>query len=62
MSQRQGADDFGLNFQTGKDGAAKIQMNFNIVIFIETAADGCRFRQFAIRRNDQLRGYDRFKL
>ena len=51
MSKRQGRDEFGLNFQTGKDGAAKVQMNFNIVIFIETAADGLGPGNFAIRRD-----------
>src|SRR5439155_1078693 len=59
---RQGRDEFGLNFQRGNNGSVEIKMNFHIVIFVETATNEFGSRQFAIRRDSELRGYDCFKL
>jgi hypothetical protein len=52
MPERQGRDEFRLNFQTGKNGGAKIQMNFHVVILIETAANGLNFGDFAVHCDD----------
>ena len=57
MPKRQGRDDFGLNFQTRKLHSRKIQTNFNIVIFIELAANRLRPSNLAIWRNEKLPRY-----
>ena len=62
MPKRQGRDEFGLNFQAGKNGSAKIQMNFHVVILIETAANGLSFGDFAVRCDDDFPPYSSFEL
>src|SRR5262249_20001098 len=57
MPERQGGDDSGLNFQTRKANGRKIQTNFDIVIFIEPAANRLRLGNVAIRGNEKLPRY-----
>ena len=62
MPKRQGRDDFGLNFQTGKDGSAEIQTNFYIVILIKMTANELSFADLAVRSDDDFPTYSSFQL
>ena len=62
MTKRQGCDEFGLNFQIGKDGSVEIQKNLYVVILIETAVNGFVFDDFFSSCDDDLPFYRRFKL
>ena len=57
MTKRQGCDEFGLNFQTGKGGGPEIQADFYIVILIELAANRLSLGDFAIGRDEKLPRY-----
>ena len=62
MPERQRRDDSGLNFQTRKADSRKIQSDFDIVIFVELAANRFRLGVLAIRRNEKLLRYSRLEL
>ena len=62
MTKRQGCDEFGLNFQTGKGGGPEIQTDFYVVILIELAANRLSLGDFAIRRDEKLPRYSRLEL
>ena len=62
MPKRQGRDEFGLNFQIGKDDSVEIQKNFYVVILIETAVNGFVFDDFSIRCDDDLPRYRRSRV
>jgi hypothetical protein len=62
MSKRQGPDDFGLNFQTGKEGRAEIHTNFYVAILIETTANELSFAGLAVRRDDDFPPNSSFEL
>jgi hypothetical protein len=51
-----------LNLQARRDGSVEIQANLYIVIFVETAANGFLFGDFAVRHDDDLPRYRRFEL
>ena len=57
MPKRQGCDEFGFNFQIGKDDSVEIQKNFYSVIFIELAANRLSVGDFGIRCDDNLPRY-----
>src|SRR4029450_1831417 len=62
MPKRQGRDEFGLNFQAGKDDSIEIQTNFNVVILIEPTANGFGFSDFAVSRDENLPRHRRVEL
>ena len=62
MPKWQGPDDFGLNFQTGKDGSAEIQANFYVVILIEMTVNELSFANLAIRRDADFSPNSSFEL
>ena len=62
MTKRQGCDEFGLNFQIGKDDSVEIQKNFYVVIFIELAANRLSVGDFVIRCDEKLPRYSRLEL
>ena len=57
MPERQGRDEFGLNFQAGEDESVEIQTNFYVVILVEATANGFVFGDFAVSRDDDLPRY-----
>jgi hypothetical protein len=62
VPERQGRDESGLNFHTGKDPSAEIQTNFNVVILFETAVNRFVFGDFAVSRDENLPRYRRVEL
>src|SRR5262245_47053405 len=62
MPKRQGGNEFGMNFQIGKDDGGEIQNNFYVVILIEMTVNGFVFDDFSSSRDHDLPCYSRFKL
>jgi len=62
MTKRQGCDEFGLNFQIGKDDSVEIQTNFDVVIFIELASNRLSVGDFTVRCDEKLPRYSRIEL
>ena len=62
MPKWEGRNEFGLNFQIGKDGDAEIQTDFDVLILIETALNEFVFADFSSSCDDDLCSYDRFQL